>query len=372
VLLVACGVMTRSVIGMLQTDFGYEMNGLVRTRVVLRARYYPDAAAYQRFYQQFADGVSTLAASPVVFTNWPPFYETPTQGIETADGGGASIKAGAVGVSAGYFEMFGIDVRQGRAFTDRDASGAEPVAVISATLASRLWPDGSAVGRRIRGIEETPNGATPGPWRTVVGVAADVRQTYADENRNDLYTPMFPESRYGSFYVRAARPVPQLLESFRAVASRIDPDAVVNEPQIVAAENRQLAGMRFLTSMLTGFAAIAALLAALGIYGVTAYAVQQRQKEVAIRIAVGATGRAVVRLFLRDGVVVVVAGLGAGLLGAVGVARILRNQVNGVEPFDVWTHVLACTVMVGAGILATWWPARRAATADPVAALNGN
>lgn len=371
VLLVACGSMIRSVIGMLQTDFGYEMNGLVRTRVVLRARYYPDPAAYQRFYRQFAAGVSTLAASPVVFTNWPPFYETPAQGIETAAGGGR-VNAGAVGVSAGYFEMFGVDIRQGRAFTDANASDAEPVAVISATLASRLWPEGSAIGKRIRGIEETPNGVTPGPWRTVVGVAADVRQTYADENRNDLYTPMFPEGRYGTFYVRAARPVPQLLESFRGVAAGIDPEAVVNEPLIVASENRQLAGMRFLTSMLTGFAAMAALLAALGIYGVTAYAVQQRQKEVAIRIALGATGRAVVRLFLRDGVVIVAAGLAAGLLGGAVVARILRNQIYGVEPFDIWTNALACAFMVGAGVLATWWPARRAATADPVAALNGN
>jgi ABC-type antimicrobial peptide transport system permease subunit len=307
----------------------------------------------------------------MVFSNWPPFYETPTQGIETTEGGG-SVKAGAVGVSAGYFEMFGIDIRQGRAFTGADASAAEPVAVISETLASSLWRDGSAIGRRLRGIEETPNGATPGPWRTVVGVAADVRQTYADENRNDLYTPMFPASRYGSFYVRASRPVSQLLESFGAVASGIDPEAVVNEPQIVAAENRQLAGMHFLTSMLTGFAAIAAFLAALGIYGVTAYAVQQRQKEVAIRVALGATGRAVVRLFLRDGVFIVAAGLAAGLLGAVVVARILSNQIYGVEPFDIWTHALACAFMVSACVLATWWPARRAATADPVIALNGN
>jgi len=371
VLLVACGLMIRSVIGMLRTDLGVELDGLVRTRIVLRARYYPDAAAYQRFYRRFADGVSTLAASPVVFANWPPFYEAPTQGIETPDGGGR-ITAGAVRVSEGYFEMLGIAIRQGRALTDSDTSGADPVAVISETLALRLWPDGSAIGRRIRGVEETPNGATPGPWRTVVGVAADVRQTYADENRNDLYMPMFPDSRYASFYVRAARPVPQLQESFRAVASGIDPEAVIDEPRIVAGENRQLTGMRFLTSMLTGFAAMAALLAALGIYGVTAYAVQQRQKEVAIRIALGATGRAVVRLFLRDGVVIVGAGLAAGLLGAVVVARILRNQIYSVESVDIWTHVLACAFMVGAAVLATWWPARRAATADPVAALNGN
>jgi putative ABC transport system permease protein len=371
VLLVACGLMVRSVIGMLQTDFGFETDGLVRTRIVLRARYYPDAAAYQRFYRQFAAGVSTLAASPVVFTSWPPFYETPTLRIETFEGVGG-ITAGAVGVSAGYFEMFGIDIRQGRAFTDSDASSAQPVAVISETLALRLWPDGSAAGRRIRGIEETPGGATPGPWRTVVGVAADVRQTYADENRYDLYLPLFPESRYASFHVRAARPLPQLLENFRAVASGIDPEAVIDEPRLVAGENRQLAGMRFLTSMLTGFAAIAAFLAALGIYGVTAYAVQQREREVAIRVALGASGRAVIRMFLKDGGVMLGVGLAVGALGALAAARLLRNQMYGVQAFDISTFAAACVLMGAAGALATWWPARRAATADPVAALNAN
>jgi ABC-type antimicrobial peptide transport system permease subunit len=182
---------------------------------------------------------------------------------------------------------------------------------------------------------------------------------------------MFPAGRYASFYVRSDRPLPQLLESYRAVASEIDPDAVVNEPQPMAGHNRQLAGMQFLTSMLTGFAAIAAFLAALGIYGVTAYAVQQRAKEIAIRIALGASSRAVVRLFLTDGGMMLGVGLGAGMVGAVAAARVLKNQVYGVQAFDIWTLATASAMMVVAGVLATWWPARRAATSDPVSALNG-
>jgi hypothetical protein len=171
VLLVGCGLMIRSVIGMLQTDFGFETDRLSRTRIVLRARHYPDAAAYQQFFRRFADDVSTLAGSPVVFTNWPPFSETPTQTIEP-DGGGGGVGAGAIQVSAGYFEMLGIDIRQGRPFTATDESGAEPVAVISETLARRFWPDGSGVGRRVRAIEPTPDGLRPGQWRAVVGVSA--------------------------------------------------------------------------------------------------------------------------------------------------------------------------------------------------------
>jgi putative ABC transport system permease protein len=371
VLLVGCGLMIRSVVGMVRTDFGFETDRLARTRIVLRARHYPDAAAYQRFYRRFAEGVSTVTGSPVAFTNWPPFSETPTHTIEP-DGAGAGIGAGAVQVSAVYFDMLGIGIRQGRAFTVADESGAEPVAVISETLARRFWPDGSAVGRRVRAIEPTPAGLTPGPWRTVVGVAADVRQTYGDENRNDFYTPMFPAGRYGSFYVRSERPLPQLLDSYRTVATEIDPDAVVNEPVPMADHNRQLAGTQFLTSMLTGFGAIAAFLAALGIYGVTAYAVQQREKEVAIRIALGASGRAVVRMFLRQGGVVLGAGLAVGVLGAAATAKVLEKQVLGVEALDMWTFATACALMAGAGVLATWWPARRAASADPVSSLHSN
>jgi putative ABC transport system permease protein len=124
---------------------------------------------------------------------------------------------------------------------------------------------------------------------------------------------------------------------------------------------RQLAGPRFLRSLLAGFAGFAALLAFLGIYGVTAYSVQQREKEVVIRVALGATKADVVRLFLRTGGAILAVGIALGLAGALGVGRVLQNQIFGVPPFDPWTLGLAAGAMALAGLLATWWPVRRAA-----------
>ncbi len=143
--------------------------------------------------------------------------------------------------------------------------------------------------------------------------------------------------RYGTFYVRTARPGPRLFEDFRRVAAGIDRDAVINEPRRVADENEALAGTRFMTYLLSAFAGGAALLAMLGIYGVTAYAVQQRRKEIAIRVALGAPNRALTALFLRQGAWLLGAGIGAGLAGALLLSRFLRHQVFGVSSVDLPT-----------------------------------
>jgi ABC-type antimicrobial peptide transport system permease subunit len=127
--------------------------------------------------------------------------------------------------------------------------------------------------------------------------------------------------------------------------------------------------MRFLTSMLTGFAVFAALLAVLGIYGVTSYAVQQREREIAIRVAVGASRGTIVRLFLKQAAGVLGFGLGLGLLGALAATRILANQVYGMKPFDVATIVTACGLMALTSVITIWWPARRAAMRSPMTAL---
>jgi putative ABC transport system permease protein len=152
------------------------------------------------------------------------------------------------------------------------------------------------------------------------------------------------------------------------VVAGIDPRAVIHEPHSVESENGQLAGARFLTSMLTGFAAMAAFLAILGIYGVTAYAAQQRERELAIRMALGATRRAVLVLFLKEGGLVLVAGIVAGLVSAYPVARALRNQLEGVS-VDTLTVAGTCALLFSAGIAAIWWPARRASGRSPMGVL---
>jgi putative ABC transport system permease protein len=369
ILLVGCGLLIRSVVGMVRTDFGFEPERLVRGRVVLRGTDYPDAQAFSRFYEQFTERLSTVTRAPVVFASWPPFFDLPRVGVEVDGEQGRSSPAGGISVGAGYFSTLGISLRSGREFTSADVAGNQPVAVISGALAARLWPDGAAIGRRIRSVEETPAGPRAGPWRTVVGVAADVRQTYGDAEVGDLYIPLRPAERFGFFYIRTDHPLPSLLATMRTAAAELDPHAMVGPPRSVTGENRQLAGTTFLTTMLSGFAGIAAFLALLGIYGVTAYTVQQRQREIAIRMALGAPGSAVVRLFLKESAAVLAAGLAVGLIGASAATRVLENQLYGVGAFDPLTLAAACLLMAAAGVMATWWPARRASLRSPITVL---
>ena len=369
VLLVGCGLMVRSVVTMITTDLGFDPDGLSVSRIMLRARNYPDAAAYRLFHERFARSLSDSTGSAVAFSSWPPFVPPPSHLVESG-GSGEGASAGAIAVSGGYFSTMGIHIRRGREFTAREASTEAPVAVISETLAGRLWPDGSALGRRVRQVERTQGGSTPGPWRTVVGIAHDVRQTYDDADLSDFYVPRTPDGRFGTFYIRTSWTAPRLFDQFRRAAAEIDQEAVINPPRSVAGDNRSLAGTRFLTVLLTAFAAMSACLAMLGIYGVTAYAVQQRNREVAIRLALGASQRAVTGLFLREGALLLGAGTAAGAVGGLLLSRLLRSRVFGVGSVDPWIYVVTCALLLAAGMAAVFVAARRAAHAQPVSALN--
>lgn len=367
VLLVGCGLMIRSVTNMIGTDLGFNPDGLTRSRIMLRSRNYPGAAAYRGFHERFASRVEEAAGSRLVFSSWPPFVSPPAHLIEPDQGD--AVTAGAIAVSAGYFSTFGIELREGREFTADEASADGPVAVISETLATRLWPAGGALGRRVREVEQTPAGSRQGPWRTVVGVAGDVRQTYHDADRSDFYKPRTPDGRFGTFYLRTGRPAPTLFTDLLDAAAAIDREAVVNPPRLVADDDLTLAGTRFLTLLLTGFAAVAGFLAMLGIYGVTAYAVQQRHKEIAIRIALGASEREVVGVFLRHGALLLGAGTAAGLSGGAVASRLLRAHVFGVQSHDAATYVAACALVLIVGLATVAWAARRAAATDPAVVL---
>jgi putative ABC transport system permease protein len=336
---------------------------------MLRAKNYSDPAAYRRFHERFAADLAVTTGSPVAFSSWPPFVPPPEHLIES-EAGHATPTAGVIAVSASYFPVFRIAIREGRNFTPDEASIEAPVAVISDSLARRLWPGASALGRRVRNIERTQGGDSPGPWRTVIGVAGDVRQGYDDGVRSDFYWPRTPDGRYGTFYLRTPRQGPRLNDDFRNVSAALDPDAVINEPRLVADDNEALTGTRFMTYLLSTFAGGAALLAMVGIYGVTAYAVQQRRKEIAIRVALGATNRAVTRIFVRQGGWLLGAGIGTGLAGAVLLSRLLRHQVFGISSFDLSTYAAASVLLAVAGLVAVLRAARSAMASHPLRALN--
>jgi predicted permease len=370
-LLVGCGLMIRSVVNLVRTDLGFQTAHVMRARIVLPARTYPDALSLLGFYERLTGELTTLSLGTVALTNLPAFFEPPKQSLEADSEAANGLKVSVLAVSADYFSALGISITQGRVFTSRDRLGAEPVAVISETLARRLWPDGRAVGRRLRTAEYPAAGSPLTSWRTVVGVSRDVRQTYADEDQKDIYIPFFQApNQYAPLIIRTDQPASFWLPKVRSAIAAINPQVAIYEsPSLEQEAARLLAGTRFLTSMLTGFAIFAALLAVLGIYGVTAYAVQQREREMAIRIALGATGRAVIRMFLNDGALVLVSGIACGLLAAAAVTRMLEHQLYGVQRFDASTLVATCALMAVAGLLATWWPARRAAIKDPLPLL---
>ena len=144
---------------------------------------------------------------------------------------------------------------------------------------------------------------------------------------------------------------------------------MVNDLRAVDDENRELAGATFLSMMLAGFAVVATTIAVLGIYGVTAYSVQQRERELAIRMALGAGRAAVEKLLLRENGAVLTAGLVLGVVGALAAARVLEHQMFGVRPFDVSTLAATSSLMAATWLAATWWPARRASQTDPARSL---
>jgi putative ABC transport system permease protein len=155
----------------------------------------------------------------------------------------------------------------------------------------------------------------------------------------------------------------------KRVATEIDPRATIDEPRAVATQDTQRAGTTFFAGLLAALALVAAFIAAVGIYGVTAFATQQREREIAIRMALGATGRAIVRLFLRESSVTLAVGLVAGLAGAFAASGALQSRLYGVSAVDAPTLVVTSLGLGAIGALATLWPARRAASRNPLAGL---
>lgn len=371
VLLVAGGSMVRGLADMLGTDLGFRPDGLIRTRIVLRGTDYADAAAFRSFYERFSARAASGVGAPIAFASWPPFAELPSGTVEIDGRIGSGETAGSMQVGAGYFALVGTSLRSGREFTDAEVHDDAPVAVVSQTLASRLWPDGAALGRQMRVVERTTDGLRAGPWRTVIGVAGDVRQVYGVTDVSEVYVPLATSwyGRYGSFYLRPSQPAPALWNVLRDAASEIDPHAVVGQPRLVTDENVQLAGVTFMSGLLGAYAVVAGLVALLGVYGVTACAVQQREREVAIRLALGAASPSVQRMFLKDAGIVVLGGVIGGSLALAAFARVTAAFFGAVPVFGPWLVAATAACLAAAALAAAWWPARRASHQNPMAVL---
>ena len=369
-LLTGALLMTISALRMLAVDFGIQPGGVTTVGTSLRQQSYPDVATRAPFFERLIDRMSVMSQGRVVaMGDWWPLQAPPPRQFDA--GTGSIVDGGAVGVSAGYFSALGVRILEGRPFSTADRFGSEPVVVVSESLARRLWPSSSAIGQTVR-VSTRPQTGTPETLTyRVVGVAADVRQTHTDSNLLDAYVPLLQTAgRFTFLYMPVSTPTPAWERELREAVAGIDPEVAVGVPRALqAALDQERLKPRVLAWMLSAFAAFAALLALLGMYGVVSYAVQQREREVAVRMAIGADRRSVTGLFVRQGSLVLVAGVVAGALGAIGMGRILSAQLYGVGRTDPVVIASAAALLMLCGLVAIWWPARRAASTDPAAVL---
>jgi putative ABC transport system permease protein len=284
-----------------------------------------------------------------------------------------------LGVTPSYFSALRIAVIQGRVFTDRDAESAPPVAIINEGLARQYFPNENAVGRRLR-LRDGNLG--PERWVEIVGVTAGSRHyTVRDEDDKVIYTPFRQRPadwidwqigfRQGMSYVVRFQGDPAgLAPAVQQVVRGLDPTVPVESfstmESLVERSSKPLRSAMWLLGL---FAATALVLSAVGIYGVVAYAVERRTREIGIRIALGAQARDVVRMFLRQGLFLTLAGLVLGVAGALAATRVLSSVLYGIKPTDPATFAVVAAFFTAVALAASWLPARRAARVDPMTTL---
>ncbi len=276
-------------------------------------------------------------------------------------------------VCGDLLQALGVPLLRGRYFTNADRKGSAPVLIISENLARRYWPGQDPIGKRLM----FGTGSEKRPWNTIVGVVADVKSTSLEgEAAMHSYQPIdqledgYSTVRALTFMVRtAADPVTITSAARRAVAS-LDPGlplAHLRTMQDVVDESLQ--PRRFDTVLVGLFAALALFLAMLGIYGVIAFGVAQRTQEVGIRMALGATSGSVLRMFLREGLLLALGGIALGSMGSLLMGRYIATLLYGVKPADVLTLSIAGGLLSATALAATYLPARRAVRLDPMRAL---
>jgi len=331
---------------------------------------------YTRILERLAPlpGVEAVAAN-----NSPPFYpqrpwnrQQPVAEGQTLEEHAANARVNFQTVSADYFRLLHIPLLRGRVFDARDHLEAPRVCIVSESLAGRLWPRQEALGRRLMFGRPEPDEEPD--WLLVVGVAADVRHQALDHAPGpDPYNPSMQLAwKQTHFLVRARNGVEplSLVSSIRREIAAREPDVgVYNFTSLEKEVANSLWQPRLRSWLLSFFSFVALVLAATGLYGTMTYGVTQRTREIGIRMALGATWARVLRLIVGQGMRAVVAGLALGLLGALGVSRMLRASLFGITANDPLSYAAAGLLLALTALLACFLPARRAVRVNPMDAL---
>jgi putative ABC transport system permease protein len=375
VLLTGAGLFLRAVGRFLQLDPGFRTEHLLTFQLGLPEAKYAGATQRIAFYRQAFQRLSAVPGVQGVGTvtslglyGAGPYASFSVEGRPRPTSGQLPV-ANWDTVNPQFFATLGLTVKQGRPLSEADHETAPPVAVINETMARRFWPGENPVGKRFFRGDPDLNDRVE-----VVGVVGDVRYPadYArSEARPQVYESLWQRPRGGTAVILRTTVKPEsLADPVRRAIATVDPDLPVSD--LVTFEHaveRELANLRLSTQLLGGFAVLGLLLASIGIYGVVSYSVAQRTNEFGIRLALGAQPTDVLRLVVRQNMSLVLAGLAAGLLGAVLLSLAVRGLLYGISAFDPTTFTLVLAVLVGAGLVSSYVPARRAAKVDPVEAL---
>jgi predicted permease len=381
VLLASAGVFLKSLAKLRDVDLGFRPHGLMSAAMALPSRQYDTPAKQIAFLRAALDkltssvGVTSAAAGmPIPFSG---FGGAASFGIEgrVSPPGDPGPHGDIRQVSPGYFETMGIPLLQGRSFTDQDREGSQPVAMIDENLAREYWPNQDPVGQRIR------NGSNS-PWKTIVGVAAPVRhsQVAGEESstvgtegaaKGVYYYPLYQTEAPATFLIaRTNGDAAGLGGAIREAVHGVDPGQPVSDLKAMDARvSLSLGPRRSAVALLTVFAAMALGLAAVGLFGLIRYNVAQRTQEIGVRMALGASGRDVLRMVVGEGLRLALAGVGAGLLAAFALTRLLAGLLYGVSATDPLTFAGTALLLTLVALFASWLPARRATRVDPLVAL---
>jgi putative ABC transport system permease protein len=373
VLLVGAVLMLQSFQRLLAVDPGFQPEGVATFDISLTWARYPDGERQRQFFKQVRERLSQLPGVRAVggISNLPlggneNMTFIATEGAAPVPRGKEPLAEGRV-ITPGYFGAMGMSLMRGREFDAMDDADKPPVAIVNETLARQFFPLGDAVGKRIKDMK------VGGDWKTIVGVVRDVRgHALETQARLQLYVPYAQEGRYEMVMaVRAdAAALPSLRSAIQQELKQLDALLpVANYRTMPELMTKATARPRFITLLLGLFAATALLLTVIGLYGVVAYGVQQRTRELGIRLALGAQQKNVLALVIRQGMQPVLVGVGIGMICAFALVRLLTSQLYEVQATNPLTFSLVACGLLLIALTACGLPAWRATKIDPLVAL---
>ena len=374
VLLVGAALMLRSFERMRRVDLGFDSSHRLTIHVTLPEERYRTGAEIREFHTRMVDRLARLpGVNDAAVVNWLPFSHMMIVGGFTVEGGaGLDLMLDKMVVTPRYFSAIGQHLLRGRPFTDDDRAGRLPVAIVSQSVADRVAPNGDAVGKRIA-LNDKPTAAD---WLTIVGVVSDVVQNDVTRRPDAaIYQPMAQVDF--RFFLFDANYVVRTSEQQAGIAAAMMKAMRDADPTLPVEPVRELSDLvrnsmltpRFQSRVLATFSLLALLLSSIGIYGVMAYGVSQRQQEIGVRMALGATPGDVLRMVLRRAAVLALPGLGLGVAASLGLTRLLSRFLFHVTPTDPVSFAGMVLLLAGVALVASYLPARRASRLDPLVAL---